>query len=632
MENKNETKVENTIRDEKEATTNDVLLEEMRKLLHDNRKIMEENKKLIETLSRRSEGAEVLEEEETEVPNRVLPTTTAKRRESFMVVQDRNPPVTAPLRAVPQVLHVQQSVPEEMKISTISLRALRVVIDNQRRFASTYNQEMNIGHFLRPTVLRALVEEEHRRGTALSRFLNHANILAQDDVVLTGIIMGYIRRNYAHTFDAFRKTLMDSVDELTAATPGWIFQAARYHKELHANAAKLIRDLEMSVEHLYDGATSAEMDSWPKRMLGTEKEYGLWRIILMTFGIYEKNFEFIIGTTTLRLITEAAELFKQLRAVNNNYADEGLRHENFLAKSSPPTPMDTVRKEFTTRAKAQEEMRRGIRVGMQDKRQLDAGYSRGNPTQILQRPSTPVVTRPGQADAGRPAYAGQAIGRPAVRNYQIFPEEEHTMEQSYMSEQSDVGLDRLLGNADSDESRTEEEGPYEEEGGTLAGIMARHGEKSPPGTKSLFDPNVKKSIPSLDKPCYNHFWEGNCKGNCGWGHAPQQFHEFKYQQWKRLLNSPYVKLEWLEEEIAMLRRAANAQKQAGPRHAMVERVESTGEAGGGPATAVGGLKTSGLDRHAVGSKMVTIDEGMLDTDTVRVLSGGPGQHSSYQDY
>ena len=148
MENKNETKVENTIRDEKEATTNDVLLEEMRKLLHDNRKIMEENKKLIETLSRRSEGAEVLEEEETEVPNRVLPTTTAKRRESFMVVQDRNPPVTAPLRAVPQVLHVQQSVPEEMKISTISLRALRVVIDNQRRFASTYNQEMNIGHFL----------------------------------------------------------------------------------------------------------------------------------------------------------------------------------------------------------------------------------------------------------------------------------------------------------------------------------------------------------------------------------------------------------------------------------------------------------------------------------------------------
>jgi hypothetical protein len=153
--------------------------------------------------------------------------------------------------------------------------------------------------------------------------------------------------------------------------------------------------------------------------------------------------------------------------------------------------------------------------------------------------------------------------------------------------------------------------------------MARHGEKSPQGTKYLVDTNMKKSIPSLDKPCYNHFWEGNCNWKCGWGHTPQQFQEFKYQQWKRFLNSPYVKLEWLEEEVAVLRRAANAQKQAGPRHAMVEHVDPASEAGGGPATASGAYKiTCGLGNQPASSKMVTIEEGMQDMDTVRALSGG----------
>ena len=129
----------------------------------------------------------------------------------------------APLATSATILHVQKPVPDGMIIKSISLKALRKLIEFKKLFAHQTNQERPLIDFLDPIAAHLLVDEQRRGGTLAGRHLTYGNVLESTDQEVTQLFVEYIRVRQASNRNKFTLVVLNSVAHLKSKTENWIF-------------------------------------------------------------------------------------------------------------------------------------------------------------------------------------------------------------------------------------------------------------------------------------------------------------------------------------------------------------------------------------------------------------------------
>jgi len=528
----------------------------------------------------------------------------------------------------PMVLHQHQVVPPGMMLNKINLRAIRDLEEFQQIFKNKWNQLESFTRFLAQRVLHALVDEQKRRGTPGSRFLDYTNAILLEDKAIVDMMIAYIRARDTLDNDAFATTLLGSIEPLTSVSETWTFGIHGYHRELNVRLSKHLHDLEKTIGHLYSNATVTDTQNWPPmKYKGGKERYGVIDVLLVTLGRFKGNFEQLIGHDNLKSMTEASSWFAILKRLNTEYCDRSIEYERFNSLSTAPTRLERVQENLSARGQVAET------------RQLGQRPQTSYQPRILQRSDN----RSRQVHVGSDRIASNPTGfnrnRQMPRQYAIEEELEFDVEQSYLSEQSSIGPDVGQRRVRDEPMYQEEDSAYSElDSGFLGALMARHGEQPRPSPqRTLFDPSARRP-PNPNDTCYKHFFEGNCPGNCGRSHDMEKILETRDTQWKKFLGSPHVKLDWLENEIKNARRN-EAQPQGlpapRPRNAFLSYEDDT------PAGVI--RRSDGIQSDSTETNLYRLNSALLDTGAsnsstmtlARVLSGAtqisPENSHSSQD-
>ena len=78
-------------------------------------------------------------------------------------------------------------------------------------------------------------------------------------------------------------------------------------------------------------------------------------------------------------------------------------------------------------------------------------------------------------------------------------------------------------------------------------------------------------------PCYVHFGNKGCPGNCGFDHSDEAMRKLMQQRVKTMLDSPYVPAEYVEREIALRKRQTAAARMVHSLSKVFEKREEESE-------------------------------------------------------
>jgi len=126
----------------------------------------------------------------------------------------------------------------------------------------------------------------------------------------------------------------------------WKFGLQNYHKELHAYVSKHLHDLEEALDYIYLKALPEESANWPPMKKGSDKEYGVFDVILSTFGQYASHYERYITLPVLKAYTGYKQLIDQLRMVNTELSKKAMDLEQLEASLTPLSKLVEVHESY----------------------------------------------------------------------------------------------------------------------------------------------------------------------------------------------------------------------------------------------------------------------------------------------
>jgi len=455
-------------------------------------------------------------------------------------------PGAVPIATNTAMIHTQERVPEGQQIKYVSLTALKVAVENQAAHMAQFDQFRGLAFFMSATVLRLLVENEHRHGRNTE--MTEASIMRRSDESLLDMFTSYVRINSMNTKKGFTTTILGAVPRLKP-DGGYEreLELRDYDKYFHAPVNKHLNTLERVLEYAFRKSTRDETESWPEPGYGKGDDFGIVRILLKTLDPYQDNFVNKIGMGEIKSWKTTGEFFRAVRRINDDVANESAR----------------------TRKK-DSEMKPGLKLGQVA-------------DEINQKRAAPRVehTRDGPRDARLPMTPANRTNRYPGQGY---PRPDRSSGRNAMLDAEDSYLD-VTANCDnplwspqsrdllSPERETDEYGwgifPEEEESGYLNAMQSGRGPHA--GAQRLYDPKATPRDPT--RGCWRHFESKSCPGNCGWDHSNEAMQKLGREKMNALFNSPYMPLESILRE-GERRKAERAHS---PRNASLTMVFKDGQ-------------------------------------------------------
>ena len=445
------------------------------------------------------------------------------------------------------VLHKQEKVDPAMVISVLSFPALKLALENQAQHEAIYAQFRSLGHFLSKDIRKALVENEarHHRNPGMTV----SSILGQRDPALVIMFASLIRTREMGTKEGFVRVIGSSVPPLRASgrDPDGEMVIQDWDKRYHANVNKHVDILEKVIELAYVGATVRETMFWPKPVYGKDKDFGLLRVILKTFGRYQENFENYLTMDKLKTYTSTDELFRAVRVINDKNAAKAEQLRVDDAQIGKCTPLNDIFSEIESHRKSQTSI-----------------LTRDGPRHA-NLPMTPFT---GATRTGATGFQPRNFGGDRRQNQPG----EHNRNRSYENFGRNARLRvELPEYVDLDDSVSdcvnplfspppEKRGPddqseYESCWGAVGeddtAVLSAAWQPNKPTIadmpKSLYDPKAKKTDPT--KPCFRHF-DGECPGKCGWSHDEDVMSVLGKERLASVIKSRFVSKELIKAEVA----------------------------------------------------------------------------------
>ena len=270
-----------------------------------------------------------------------------ERRETFIVapantIANAGPRMGVMPLAVSTVIHRQERVDPGMQIKFASLPALKVAIENQAAHLAQFDQTRPLAFFVTASLLKVLVQNEHRYGRNMDMTEN--TILRSRDDTFTA----YVRVTTMGTKEAWTATILKSVPTLKAngSNPDREMITADYDKFFHANVNVHLDTLEKVLLYAFQGATVLETESWPKEDYGKGDDYGRVQVLCRSMGQYKMNFENRIGMENLKKMKKVDEWFAVMRNINNQLANKAVVLRADDSKIARMVKLDTIEKEI----------------------------------------------------------------------------------------------------------------------------------------------------------------------------------------------------------------------------------------------------------------------------------------------
>ena len=493
-----------------------------------------------------------------------------ERRETFIVapantIANAGPRMGVMPLAVSTVIHRQERVDPGMQIKFASLPALKVAIENQAAHLAQFDQTRPLAFFVTASLLKVLVQNEHRYGRNMDMTEN--TILRSRDDTFTA----YVRVTTMGTKEAWTATILKSVPTLKASgsNPDREMITADYDKFFHANVNVHLDTLEKVLLYAFQGATVLETESWPKEDYGKGDDYGRVQVLCRSMGQYKMNFENRIGMENLKKMKKVDEWFAVMRNINNQLANKAVVLRADDSKIARMVKLDTIEKEIISNRELYPKAVM-TRDGPRDTRLPMTPYLR--PTTAGQPPFRSNASEPNRPlnnqDYQRRRYGTAAtldsvISRGDEQFLGRFPEEYYPRDTRVEVEDDYNLLDETgecqnplvteevrrqyspFGEENEDEWAY---GRYDESFGAFNSMMSFPRSPMPGGQKTLFDPKAPKPRDPT-KPCFRHFEKKDCPGNCGWDHSQAGMHKLMLERMNVILDSPFVPLELLKSEI-----------------------------------------------------------------------------------
>ena len=226
-------------------------------------------------------------------------TPAEERRETFIVAPEHTIANTGPRIgvmpvAVSTVIHRQERVDPGLQIKFATLPALKVAIENQAAHLAQFHQTRPLAFFVTASLLKVLVQNEHRHGRNMDMTENTI-LKSRDDTFIT-IFTAYVRVTTMGTKEGWTITILKSVPPLKAngTNPDREMITADYDRFFHANVNVHLDTLEKVLMYAFQGATVVETESWPKEDYGKGDDYGRVQDLLVSTVILCHNSPFLL--------------------------------------------------------------------------------------------------------------------------------------------------------------------------------------------------------------------------------------------------------------------------------------------------------------------------------------------------
>ena len=496
----------------------------------------------------------------------------AQGRDTFMVTHHDNIPrvEVTPRRtplAVGTVIHTQEKVLPSQQVNFLTFPALRVACENQDHHAAMYDQHKNLAFFVVPSQLRLLVANEHRLNRNWD--MTDSSILTQPDEAFINMFCAYVRVMAMGTKKGFTATILSAVPPLRAVGDTGLnrrpMEVPDYDILFHAPVSRHMDQLEKAFEHAYRGATLQETRSWPVENYGKNEDYGQIQVLCKTLGPYRENFQHRIGLEKMKRMNRR-EWFLAIRTHNDELANLAMLHRTATSEIAPLERLDDIAREIEAKRSAPRVLMtkdgpRDVRLPNTPFPRQSGGYS---------GPSDGGAQRYPFRESARPQASGQA------RSAELeFVNELWNADDTFECDNPFYGdgmaeLRRHGIEPDPDEEESRWRYFDQDQASALNAMnqpnrMSMAGRPRMPGV--LFDPKAKREQPG---PCFRHFNNRDCPGNCGFSHDQEQMHGLMQQRVQQTLDSPYTPLEYVSQEIL-----ARKQKHGGATTASVSRIFGT---------------------------------------------------------
>ena len=490
------------------------------------------------------------------------------RRQSVAVGRrsEGHPGVKEVQQAVmPNVLFVQQKVPDELITNVISAPAARKTDRSVIAFLRETDQVQAWIRFLhKELVVRKILVNEQKLGTAMGEVLTEEMMYRMSDGAVKEMFMRCLRTNQMTDRDGFGDVITTLTYQLKSKTPGWTFGVDGYDDEIYPQVVRMEKDIGDSIRDLMLGALPHEMESWPHWNWGSSEQPGGLRQLCLLFGPFRLNFEALMTAKKLKELDSVEGFLALLHSVNGFMCDEARRLKKSLAAA---TPVKSIREMQEAMAKIPQYTRVLARPAPQHAPGPLTPQHRTQPSpQQYSAPrqaysSDPGRFRPHQTNLSQTNSSGPF--RPAQREYarQAMLTVERDEDVFVLPDDSLLSDDYRL-RYDDDPRRVVPEPrdllnetiEYDEDGevierASLEAILGRAGGGPAPDSRTLYDPKQ----PNSKKPCFKHFYTG-CPGDCGWSHSAEEMLKLRDQLWEKLTTATqWVKPEWIQAEAAKLR-------------------------------------------------------------------------------